>query len=228
MKTPCLILLKTFRHILCPFAKPLTPIGHPSCTKDPDFANPLFDYFISSHNRLKVKFLGLLLLLCFVLPIATNFVILQYQKRQVKREVKRKIMAGLEKEDLVLLKFTEQEKHTQLNWKHSKEFEYRGENYDIVTTEVAGDTTYYRCRRDYEETKLNRQLDELVSIALGNNPKNLENQNRLFNFFKSLWFSEPAEEKYFSAQEITNPCFFKPNFYSSVFRLPPVPPPKAG
>lgn len=229
MKSPYPAFSKNFNHPLCTFAKSHTPTRHPNFAKEPGFANPLFDYFITRNiHRLKVKFLGLLLLLCFVVPIATTFVMLQYQKRQVKREVNRKIIAGIETEELVLLKFTEQEKQTQLNWEYSKEFEYKGESYDIVVTEVVGDTTYYRCWWDYEETKLNRQFDKLVSIALGNNSKNRENQKRLFKFFKSLYFSIPAEGKSFAAQAISNNYFFEPDFYQSVSTLPPAPPPKIG
>lgn len=172
------------------------------------------------------KVFGILLIFCFVAPVATTYVILKYQKKQVKREVKWKMIAGIDKEELVLLKFTEEEKQTQLNWKHSKEFEYKGEMYDIVETKIVGDTTYYWLWWDHEETKLNKQLSQLVSFALGHNPKNQENQKRLQNFFKSLYFSEDERKESLAFFEIKSKFLFGQNFYSSVFLTPPVPPPE--
>lgn len=166
------------------------------------------------------------MILCFVAPVATTYLMLQFQKKQVKREVKWKMIAGIDREELVLLKFTEKEKQTQLNWKHSKEFEYKGEMYDIVETNVVGDTTYYWVWWDDEETELNRQLSELVSFALGNNPKNQENQKRLHKFFKSLYFTEDDRKESLVFLEVKNKYHLQQKFYHSVSHSPPVPPPE--
>ena len=165
-------------------------------------------------------------MLCFFVPVATISVILKIQKKQVKREVKWKIIAGIDREELVLLKFTQKEKQTQLNWKHSKEFEHKGEMYDVVETETIGDTTYYWLWWDYEETKLSRQLSELISVALANNPKNQENQKRLHNFFKSLYFSEDIKKETLVFLDESKKCPFLDKFYRLVSPSPPEPPPK--
>lgn len=136
------------------------------------------------------------------------------------------MIAGIEREELELLKFTEKEKQNLLNWKHSKEFEYNGEMYDIVETSIVGDTTYYWVWWDKEETKLNRQLDELVSFALGNNPKNQENQKRLHKFFKSLYFTENGKKESLVFSEVKNKYHFRQKNYHSVFHTPPFPPPE--
>lgn len=175
---------------------------------------------------MKGKLFGIWLILCFIAPVATTFAILQFQKKQVKREFKWKMIAGIDKAELVLLKFTDQEKQTLLNWEHPKEFEYQGEMYDIVETAQIGDTTYYWTWWDNEETKLNIQLDELVSFALGNNPKNQENRKRLQNFLKSLYYSnhEKTESLVFAEMKNKYPSGYV--FYLSVFNAPPVPPPE--
>jgi hypothetical protein len=176
----------------------------------------------------KSKIVGILLSFCFAAPVATTFVMLHYQKKQVKREIKRKIIAGIDKEELVLLKFTEVEKQTELNWKHAREFEFRGSMYDIVETEFHGDTTYYWCWWDYEETQLNKQLDELVTIDLGNNPENDENQKRLHTFFKSLYCSETDQKETFVFRELKCKYFSSPDLYRTLIHFPPVPPPEIG
>lgn len=169
---------------------------------------------------------GILLFISLVTPIATTFIFFQFQKKQIKREVKWRIIAGINKDELVLLKFTEKEKKTQLNWKHAKEFEYNGEMYDIVETEVNDDTTSYWCWWDYEETKLNKHLKELVSFACGNNAKNQENQRRLFKFFKSLYILNPAGEIKFNVAVNLVQNFIFQQILLKISNAPLVPPPE--
>ena len=94
---------------------------------------------------------------------------------------------GIDKKELVLLKFTKEQSKTELDWEHSKEFEYAGEMYDVVEETIKGDSIYYYCWWDHEETKLNKQLSDLVTKAMGQNQQNKENQNRLQNFLKTLY-----------------------------------------
>ncbi len=175
---------------------------------------------------MKRKIFGILLIVCFVAPVATTYVMLQFQKKQVKKEIKWKMIAGIDKEELVLLKFTEKEIQTQLKWKHAKEFEYKSEMYDVVETNTLSDTTYYWVWWDHQETKLSKQLNKLVSFALGNNPKQQENQKKLQNFFKSLYFSTPERKEYVVFQEVKNKHYFGQNFYQSLSASPSVPPPE--
>jgi len=168
-----------------------------------------------------------LLFLCFVAPLATTFLVLQYQKKQVRKAVKWKMITGIDKEELVLLKFTEKEKQSLLNWKHDREFEYKGEMYDIVEIELKNDTTYYWCWWDHEETRLNKQLSELIWFKVTDNPKNKENQKRLSIFFKSLYFAEYIEKKPFSPLGMKTGFYSHSKLYQILFYPPPVPPPIA-
>jgi hypothetical protein len=168
---------------------------------------------------------GILLIILLVVPVATTYVFLRYQKKQVKREIKWKMIAGIDKEELVLLKITEKEKGL-LCWEHSKEFEYLGEMYDVVESNIVGDTTFYRVWWDHKETKLNRQLQELVSMAMGKNQKKQENQKRLLSFFKSLYFAEATDLQNYNDTKLNRKFWFRPNFYQSFTHSPPVPPPE--
>lgn len=127
-----------------------------------------------------------------VAPITTAYTVLKKQQKKVKREVKWKLIEGVDRSELVLFKFTEEEKRTQLDWKHSKEFAYKGEMYDIAEKEVHGDTTYYWCWWDYEETALNKQLSQLFSFALGNSPVHKQSQEKIIQLYKSLYFIEDS------------------------------------
>lgn len=152
---------------------------------------------------------------------------LKNQQKQVKREVKWKMIEGVDRSELVLFKFTEEDKKLQLNWKHSKEFEYKGEMYDIAESEFHGDTTYYWCWWDYEETALNKQLDQLFSFALGNSPTHKQNQEKIIQIFKSLYFIEEDSVISVCCLESSNSLFdaYRLN-YSSHFISPNSPPPK--
>jgi hypothetical protein len=98
--------------------------------------------------------------------------------------------------------------------------------YDIVEKEVKGDTTLYWCWLDNEETKLNRQYEELVFYALECNPINQENKKQIAKFFKIPFLSEPTEKTAIAFQEINNIYLYDQNFYQSVSSSPADPPPK--
>ncbi|HMR42371.1 MAG TPA: hypothetical protein PKC40_00990, partial [Saprospiraceae bacterium] len=105
----------------------------------------------------------ILLLFVFVTPAFLTFGWLQYQRILVKKQVKRHIMAGLDREDLILLKFTAAEAQAKLRWEHAREFEYEGQMFDVVEREIRGDTSFYWCWWDSEETALNKELSALAA-----------------------------------------------------------------
>jgi hypothetical protein len=175
---------------------------------------------------LKGKVTSLLLFLCLVAPLAVTFTFLHYQKVQIRRKVAREIISSEDHDGLVLLKFTEKEAQTLLRWEHSREFEFADQMYDIVKTEARGDTTYYWCWLDEAETKLNQQLNKLLVGAQDQGPINTTDQEKLANFFKSLYFaiSDTWSVSTFQSALIPPPYG---HHYSSMTHPPPVPPPKA-
>ncbi len=177
---------------------------------------------------MKEKIAGISLLVCLVVPIVVTFTFLHYQKKKIRKEVKLQIIAGIDKEKLVLLKFTKEESQTKLRWKHSKEFEYKDQLYDIVEKKIKGDIVYYWCWWDNKETNLNRQLDDLLANVLGKDPKNKENKKRLANFYKSLYYKQFPNWYLFSftkEQIVVTPYEFS---YLTISLPPPIPPPEIG
>ena len=139
--------------------------------------------------------------------------------------MEKQIKAGIDKKELVLLKFSKKDTEKKLSWKHGHEFEYNRQMYDIVETAVKGDTVFYRCRKDHEETRLNRQLKELVARSGDNNKQDNEAQKRLVNFLKTPYISAT-----FKWNPLPDPgksiCFFYSLRYTSTYSPPPVPPPE--
>ncbi len=140
---------------------------------------------------MKPKLVGISLFICLVAPLVATFTYMHHQKASVRKELKHRIIAGIDRDELVLLKFSIEESRTKLRWEHEKEFEFAGQMYDIVEKEISGDTIHYWCWWDHEETKLNRQLDDLVAKVLGNNPQRKDRQDKTVDFLKKLYFNYP-------------------------------------
>jgi hypothetical protein len=136
------------------------------------------------------KIVPIFLLVCLIAPLTGAYVYLQYKKQHIKRAIKWEMIAALNKKELVHLKFSKQDADTKLMWEHSKEFEFNNEMYDVVATEVSRDSVTYICWWDYEETKLNRDLNTLVADYLTNTPVNNKGNERVFDFYKDLFCSQ--------------------------------------
>ncbi|WP_419213254.1 hypothetical protein ACNR9Q_03670 [Maribacter sp. X9] len=144
---------------------------------------------------------------------------------KVRHEVKQKMIAGLDKEELVLLKFTESESQSELRWEHSKEFEYKGQMYDVVSQEVQGDTIKYWCWLDHEETDINKRLQGLVDSVLGKDPQRNSNKEKLAHFYKSLFWKKYPYFRVWTICEANLKISQKAHYHNLMFS-PPVPPPE--
>lgn len=120
-------------------------------------------------------------------PVVLTFNYLRIQKKIIRKEVKHFLIEETHLEELVLLCFSVRESKEVLKWNHEKEFEYNDEMYDVVKRESKGDSLYFWCWWDHEETKLNRQLDEWLSKALGTHSKHHKQQLRLKQFLQNLY-----------------------------------------
>ncbi|MBK6994147.1 MAG: hypothetical protein IPH31_04210 [Lewinellaceae bacterium] len=175
------------------------------------------------------KFLCILLLTCLTAPVLVSYGWLHYQKTLVRKQVKRQLIAGLGDDALVLLRFTVSESQTKLRWEHAREFEYQGQMYDVVRTETNGDTIFFHCWWDREETELNREIKKLTASNFEKNPGNQKTKERLAHFFKSLYSFEGTNWPIIvllieAKQEIPGALFsLKP-----ILSPPPSPPPEIG
>ncbi len=173
---------------------------------------------------IKARVGSIVFLLTLVVPVLATLCILNFQKQKVRKQVKRQIIAGISKDQLVLLKFTKQDS-ANLEWKHAKEFKYQGYFYDIVEKEKHQDTIYYWCWWDFEETQLSKQLDHLLVHAFAKHPPASKSKLAFYAFYSKL-FSEDV----FSYSCNSFVAFCKVHylyFFSCVDHqvIPPSPPP---
>jgi hypothetical protein len=187
--------------------------------------NPLFslEMCVLNPGTLR-KYLGIFLFVCLLAPSAGTYIWLQYEKKMTKKEVKRMMISGIDKKELVFFKFSKEDTK-KLDWKHSKEFKYNEQMYDVVESEIKGDSIAYWCWWDNEETKLNAQLKSLVEKDFGNNTQNKEKQKKLLDFFKTLYYVQHSElDKNKSSLNKSEFSYIR-NYISYAY-FPPVPPPE--
>jgi hypothetical protein len=173
------------------------------------------------------RILTFVILSCILFdPVAGTFTWLQYKKAIVKQAVREMIDEGMDKSELVLLKFTREETRIKLRWEHEREFEYNHRMYDIVRTMTVGDTVYYWCWYDHIETMLNRQMEELASQAAGQSSKNKKEQAMLAFNSRSLYFPFTIYLDLDIKEDIDKLSVSNLDFYSQISTQPPTPPPQ--
>jgi hypothetical protein len=173
---------------------------------------------------LKHKVSIISLIICLVAPLLATYIYLQFEKVAIRREIKHQIIAGIDKNELVQLKFSLEESANQLEWEHSKEFEYRGQMYDVVESIIHSDSIYYWCWMDNKETALHKKLDQLLGIALGNSPSKKDKEDKLLEFYKNLYCQSMSYIDTPASVNKKKQIYFCENYNSVQFK-PPVPPP---
>jgi hypothetical protein len=169
---------------------------------------------------------GILLLSVLISPVLITYYWLEYKKSLVKHEIQCRMMQGVHNDELILLKFTREESETKLRWEHPGEFEYNRQMYDVAKTRVRGDTLYFWCFWDHGETRLNREIAELVTKAFKNDPQQREKHQRLQSFFKSLYCSDLLNWRPIAPSPgLKGPCIGT-IFLPSLSFPPPKPPPR--
>jgi hypothetical protein len=170
------------------------------------------------------------LVLCCVLvdPVVVALTWLHYQKTSVKREVYRQILAGIDKDDLILLKFSIEEARTQLRWEHAHEFEYNRKMYDVVERQMLGDCVYYWCWPDHRETMLKMRLDELTAQTFGKDYRIRDYNERLLSLLMSLYGPVFFNWQGFTPAALNQPVGSWFDAYVSITIQPPSPPPEFG
>jgi hypothetical protein len=136
------------------------------------------------------KLFSILLILSILIPISGTYTWLKLETHLVKKSVKRKLIEGVDKSELTKLTFSESDLQTKLKWKHSKEFEFNGEMYDIVYTEKENGSTTFYCWWDKAETELNNSVNKLTQIALNDKTNHNTQKNQVQNFIAGLFFIE--------------------------------------
>ncbi|PLW94486.1 MAG: hypothetical protein C0592_02625 [Marinilabiliales bacterium] len=175
---------------------------------------------------MKNRILGILLIGLLVLPLVGTWMYLSHQKALLKKDVKKMIISGMDDDELELLVFTPAQAE-KLKWKHSKEFEYKGQMYDVVRKENRNGCIYYWCWPDHEETALNNKIERVLAKLFGNDTSEKEKSQNIHRFYQSLYFSIIAIVD-FSGYNMWQSLIYKDaeNIGLGLCPEPPSPPPR--
>ena len=84
------------------------------------------------------KLVAITLLLVFLYNLCGIIFVFKYQQYAIRKEMKHKIKAGVPEDQLAKI-IVNSENEQELDWKHGKEFRYKGIMYDVVKKEVNED-----------------------------------------------------------------------------------------
>jgi hypothetical protein len=137
------------------------------------------------------------------------------ENKRIKKEVKQLIISGLPQEELTTLSFSKSEIDSLLTWKHSREFVYHGQYYDIVSHSETTDSVTYICWWDKAETELNRRLNGLTAAKWSQSNPHHSTGKTLGVLLKRIGI--PIES--FSVYYVANDCYPKPILWDVAFPL---------
>ena len=175
------------------------------------------------YKVLKKNIIRILLILVFIIPVLGTYTWFIIEKNIIRKQIKLQLIEGIYKEELISLKFCSKN-NSELNWKDSKEFEYKGEMFDIIETEIKNDSIIYKCFPDKQETEINIKINNLLNFLIGNNKQPNEKHNKLLDFIKKLYFSYFSfQENHFSISK-ENYVFFSSKLYTTYLKSFEIPP----
>ncbi|MFN6377854.1 MAG: hypothetical protein ACK4WD_01165 [Flavobacteriales bacterium] len=150
--------------------------------------------------------------------------LLHLQKRQIRKEIKTKLLAATSNDELVHLFIPKNQIQSLLIWEHDHEFEYQGEMYDVVETIEHQDVVEYVCWWDHEETGINKKLQTLVALYKGKHPTEKEKEARVLRFFKAFFFEPTISKKELSKSVIPTTHWADEDFLYFLQKPPCAPP----
>ncbi|MEZ5083522.1 MAG: hypothetical protein R2750_08740 [Bacteroidales bacterium] len=172
------------------------------------------------------KITGILLLACLIAPFGGFYVFLQLKKKQVKKDIRLNLASFIGNNNLVVFSFSKEDIKT-LEWKDNHEFEYEGQMYDIIESNIVGETIHYKCFHDTKETSLNKKIEQLIARITGSNPQKKENQERLISFIKIQYMPTKELKNVVKTFSIKKKFFIYNEFgFNEFYNPPPAPPPK--
>lgn len=122
---------------------------------------------------------------------------LKWQEEELEEKLEERIEQQVENQTLLVFSI---EGLQQLYWEHEKEFQYKGEMYDVIDRYVRGDSVYLLCFHDREESHLKKQLYNYLARQQDKNPAQKQTESRIFAFLSKLVPSYLIRGKFSSEQ----------------------------
>lgn len=170
------------------------------------------------------KIVSTIIILQILFSTTGSYLLFKIFEKQVKKEIKLKIISGNFESEYLTYHFTYEE-FLQLEWENNKEF-FIGENiFDVINVKFSSNYIKVICYLDIKESNLRQNFAQFLNSHLNsdNNTKNL-----IFNYIEVLSFKFILQK--FDFNSILNKIFDYSNnkTFSLVyhFKDSPTPPPK--
>lgn len=128
-----------------------------------------------------------ILLALLTLPFGSTYLFLEYEKSKAKAQAKIILATDSDTTQMLWLKFTKNQLENELRWEHSKEFEYKGQMYDVAQKKQKGDTTYLYVYWDKMETLVNQKLKKLIALGMGGEADSQDDAQLIVSLFKAVY-----------------------------------------
>lgn len=129
------------------------------------------------------KIFSILFLIVFLFNIMGYYPVFLLRQQNIRNELTDIINQNIASGILTVLSF-EKSQINSIQWLKKNEFNYQGDLFDIVMTEISENgKIYYYCFLDKKEKHLLVQLEKHVSRSIADNDKNQKSER---NFIKNL------------------------------------------
>ena len=168
---------------------------------------------------------GYILLISLTATILTAVGWLAYHREMVREQLEHELYLTADESKLVTLTFSVSDSKTELEWEHDREFEYKGQMYDVVSSKSTTDSITYIVIWDRAETKIKKQLAVLLDRSLQDDPEHQSTQQQLQSFLTSLFAEQLFEWHAINPSELKKgkTLYSEKYFYSYQKALSPPP-----
>ena len=147
------------------------------------------------------------------------------QRQVYRKQVKRMIKHSLRQDECVRLAFHPKDL-AELEWKHAKEFRYRGAMYDVIHRENGVDSVVFYCWWDAEENRLNETWEALSNIGYSRRPGHEEQQILWQHWLRGFYQHPSTAIQPFHPRELAHAPRLNATHWVSSHSEVPVPPPR--
>lgn len=116
---------------------------------------------------------------------------------------------------------------SKLAWEHEREFELDGEMYDVISTEIKGDSISYHCIHDEKESSINKRMISFIKNYLNDQTGRDASLIAFSDIFKVLYPPFTILTEYAVFMEIQSGFFgYEISAIPQYYNQPSTPPPR--
>ena len=151
---------------------------------------------------------------------------LQHEKGMAKAAMSH-YLKSYEEHELVEIIIHKDQIKSKLTWEHEREFELGGEMYDVISTEIKGDSISYRCIHDAKESSINKRMISFIKNYLNDQTGKDASLIVFSDIFKVLYPPSTILTEFAVFMEIQSGSFgYEISAIPQYYNQPSTPPPR--